>query len=376
MTSAFLASEQTLSEIDSPVRVAAELDPRSSVLHEWTQLREQYGSVTADYLRLSSAAAGEPGSPGRPPRADELAGCTDALTAVTASMDEFGRAHSHALDRARHTITELGVLDQRARTATTQAVTALEQSPAQILTLRTVSSAADALQAAIAGFEQAQGIRGRRAAANTLLTATDRLQSALQDAPGYAERAQRIIRAVDTRRDAIATRRERIPDQMSALRREFSTECSTDLQNSEEVIRTRLGAADTRLGDARAHLDTAPDQAISDAEAARDDLDAAEAAVVAVGDRLRQLREVRADPTTVERQVRFRLRDAQHFAVDNALVDDWGSVLDAQADRISRAQEVLDRIHPDYWTYLTQLRAVEQRVAEIVDRMRGQVAAR
>ena len=97
--------------------------------------------------------------------------------------------------------------------------------------------------------------------------------------------------------------------------------------------------------------------------------------VDAVLDRLRLLREVRADPRGAEQRVRFRLRDAQLFAVNHRLVDEWGSVLDAQADRIERAKGVLDRIHPDYWSYLTQLRAVDDRITEIVSRMRGQVAA-
>ncbi|MGV9671638.1 MULTISPECIES: hypothetical protein [unclassified Gordonia (in: high G+C Gram-positive bacteria)] len=376
MTSAFLASEQTLSEIDSPVRIAAELDPRSRILDEWTQLREYYGQVTADYLRLSSAAtAPDPQNHPRP-RLDEVTRCTDALGAVNTQMGEFGRVHATELDRARHTATELRVLDQRARESATQAARSLETAPPHLLGLRVVTTAADSLQSAIAAFERAQSIRDRRAAGTALVTAGERVQAALMDAPGFSERATRVIRSVDTRRSAIRTRSEKIPDLLSALRREFSAECSTDLQDSDVVIRTHLEAADAHLADARTHLTSAPDQSITDAEAARDDLDSAEGAVDAVGDRLTLLREVRSDPTAVERQVRFRLRDAQHFAVDKSLVDEWGSVLDAQADRISRARGALERVHPDYWSYLTQLRAVEQRVAEIVDRMRGQVAAR
>lgn len=373
MTSAFLASESALSDIDSAVQTAHDLDPRSRVRDQWISVRERYAQVTAEYLRLS-AAAGAPEGPR--PGVEELTRCTDALEAMTEEMSRFGQTHAAELDRARHSITELGVLEQRARVAATTSAAALDEAPPGLLGLRTVSRAADSLRDATISFGNAEGIRSRKSAATAVLAAAERVGSALSDAPGFADRALRVIRSVDTRRSAIETRQAQIPDQLSALRREFSGDCSQDLQNSDAVIREHLRAADAHLEAARTALRTMPDQAIDDAEAARDDLDAAEQAVDAVGDRLRLLREVRADPAATEQRVRFRLRDAQHFAVNNALVDEWGSVLDAQADRISRARGVLDRVHPDYWSYLTQLRAVDQRIVEIVDRMRGQVAAR
>lgn len=374
MTSAFLASEQALSEIDPAVQIAHELDSRSRVRQEWTHLRERYAQVTADYLRLSAASAELAG--GVAPRPDELTRCTDALTAMSAEMIRFAQQHATELDRARHSITELSVLEQRARTAATASAAALDQTAPSLLGLPTVARAADTLSEVTSAFGHANGIRARTSAASAVVAAADHLNSALRDAPGYADRARRVIRAVDTRRSAISTRHEQIPGQLSELRREFSAECSGDLQNSDTAIGTHLRAAEIHLEQARAGLDSAPDQAIADAEAARDDLDAAEHALDAVGDRLRLLRDVRADPAAVEQRVRFRLRDAQLFAMNNSLVDEWGSVLDAQADRIARARAALERVHPDYWSYVSQLRAVESRIVEIVERMRGQVATR
>ncbi|NDK90776.1 hypothetical protein GYA93_14465 [Gordonia desulfuricans] len=371
MTAAFLASETALADIDSAVQVAHQLDPRSRVRADWTALRERYGQVTAEYLRLSGAAAADP-----PPRADEFARCTDALVAMTDQMARFGQAHARELDRARHAVTELGVLDQRARTAATSAGHALEQAPASFMRLTSVSQAADGLSGAIGAYEQATDLPARRSTANALISAAQRVDTALSAAPGFTERAQRVIRSVDTRRGGIVTRAERVPETMSALRREFSGECSADLQTAEAGIRRNIEAAEADLARARERLADAPDQAIADAENARDDLDAAEFAVDSVLSRLELLRQVRADPAATEQRVRFRLRDAQHLAMNSNLVDEWGSVLDAQADRISRAHTRLERVHPDYWAYLTELRAVEDRVAEIVNRMRGQVAAR
>ena len=379
MTSAFLESEQALANTDSAVSVAQQLDPGSHLRQSWTALRERYAQVTAEYLRLSAATQSDDeraARSGPQPRPDEYARCTQALTAMTAEINQFAQSNDRELTRARHTLNETGVLENRARVSATQAATALENTPANLVELGTVSQAAAGLSAAASTFETADGLVARRNAATAVLAAADRVQAALTEAPQFAERADRIIRSVETRRSALHNQSDQIPSMLSALRREFSSECSADLVGVESRIQAHFGAADEHLASARADRSRAPDYAITEAAAAREDLDAAAVHIETVGDRLRELRDVAADPAATEQRVRFRLRDAQHFAVNNTLVDEWGSVLDAQADRISRARAVLDRVHPDYWSYLTQLRAVDQRIGEIVDRMRGQVAAR
>ncbi|GAA1483059.1 hypothetical protein GCM10009624_34990 [Gordonia sinesedis] len=369
LTTAFLESERVLAEIDADVTAAYELEPRTRVRGAWTTLRERYGQATDEYLRVSQLGQGRA-------RPDEIGRTLTALHSATEEMRRFGQAHATELTRARHAVHETQVLDHRARVAATSASTALEHAPDDLAGLRTVASAAASLTDAVARFEQAAGLRDRRQAAQAVVTAAANVETVLTDAPGYAARADRVIRSVETRRGAIVTRSEQIPAAMSALRREFSTDCSVDLQDNDAIIARQLGAADADLAHAKQHLTSAADQAIVDAEAARDDLDTAEQAVDAVLDRLRMLRAVRENPGAEEQRVRFRLRDAQQFALNNGLVDAWGTVLDAQADRIERAKVALRRIHPDYWTYLSELRAVDRRIAEIIDRMRGEVADR
>ena len=190
MTSAFLASESALSDIDSAVQTAHDLDPRSRVRDQWISVRERYAEVTAEYLRLS-AAAGAPEGPR--PGVEEFTRCTDALDAMTEEMTRFGQTRAAELDRARHSITELGVLEQRARVAATTSATALDQAPPELLGLRTVSRAADALRDATISFGSADGIRSRKSAATAVLAAAERVGSALSDAPGFADRALRVI---------------------------------------------------------------------------------------------------------------------------------------------------------------------------------------
>lgn len=370
MTAAFLESEAVLAEIDPAVAVVAATDPRSQLRGAWSAIREQHAEATADYLHLVSPPEGTRF------RQQDYERSTEALRAVTASMRAFADANAGALRRARAAMQAANVQDHEARVAAHRAMTALENAGPTIARLQSVASATDELDRALRVFEQASELRERQSAAATVITSAHRLENILEQASSFEDRARRVIRSVETRRSAIATRRALVPETLSALRRDFSADCSADLQRTETVVDERLARADSAISTAHGMLTDAPDQAIDQADAARDDLAVAEAAVDAVLDRLRVLREVRADPQATERSVRFRLRDAQLFAVNHALVDEWGSVLDAQADRIERAKGDLDRVHPDYWGYLTRLRAVDDRISEIVSRMRGQVAAR
>jgi hypothetical protein len=92
--------------------------------------------------------------------------------------------------------------------------------------------------------------------------------------------------------------------------------------------------------------------------------------VDAVADRLELLRQLRADPTKAARHVRFELRDAQTLAVALNAVNEWGSVLDAQVERIDYIVSRVDVPRPDFWAYSQALDAVSDFVAATVDKMR------
>jgi hypothetical protein len=57
-------------------------------------------------------------------------------------------------------------------------------------------------------------------------------------------------------------------------------------------------------------------------------------------------------------------------------VREWGSVLDAQLERIDRIAGTLTGRHPDYWAYVAQLDAVSAFIAEVVQKMRGRTGQR
>jgi hypothetical protein len=180
------------------------------------------------------------------------------------------------------------------------------------------------------------------------------------------------VRSVATRISAVATRAEQLGPARSALLREFSAACSNDLLDNDRVAAAQSAAAETELQGARAEITSGrPESALAHCTRARKNLREADDAVDAVTDRLRLLREVRANPAEIANKVRFRLRDAQQLAMQRGLVDEWGSVLDAQVERIDRACAALDGVHPDFWTYLTDLEAIGSFIAGVVDRMRG-----
>jgi hypothetical protein len=166
---------------------------------------------------------------------------------------------------------------------------------------------------------------------------------------------------------------ESLPATRSALLREFSADCSKDLNGADDRARRSLDQARTAWAAARDALAAGqPEEAAHQLTMARARLSAAEDDGDAMGDRLRVLRETKADPTAAARATRFKLRDAQLLVVDRGLIKQWGSVLDAQAARIDRAAADLTGPHPDYWSYLQTLHSVDAFVKNVIDRVRGQ----
>ncbi|MCF8607376.1 hypothetical protein L5I01_28865 [Gordonia sp. HY442] len=367
LTDAFFACESAMGKIVPAMRAARAVSPGSVPPAEWDAVRDQYDGVITQYLVVSAD-----GSPDATPAAVD--DCLRGFAQVSATLDRFGRTHSRALNAGQAAAAGAEQAARDARVAATSALTALDSARAEHVGLSAVRVAADALARDLSAFEAASGIAERRSTGEAVAAAAANVQRLLDEAPGMAADADRTIRSLDTRRQAVTTRLEKIPAVVSSLLREFSAECSADLVSTPDDVRADLAAATTELDRARSLKSGAPDEALSATERARTLLTHADDELDRAFDRLTDLREVRHDPVEASAQVRFRVRDAQHFALGHGLEHEWGSVLDAQSDRIDRAATTLERIHPDYWSYLTQLRAVDTRITEIIGRMREQVA--
>ncbi|MGW2545929.1 hypothetical protein ACWC5I_34885, partial [Kitasatospora sp. NPDC001574] len=104
-------------------------------------------------------------------------------------------------------------------------------------------------------------------------------------------------------------------------------------------------------------------------------LETADGSVVAVNERLRQLNEVQHDPSREIERTRFALRDAQRLAMAGRQAPDprHAAPLDAAVARLDRAAVELEEAgrHPDYWRFLTELAAVRETAANVVELIRG-----
>ncbi|CAM3289315.1 hypothetical protein [Tsukamurella hominis] len=368
LTSAFLDADRRFSSLDEDVRTLSAQNPNASAVRQWPTIRDRFGGATERYLWASGSQSGT-----RPPTPQDRDATARELADLVSVLDRFHTDHQRALTNARGARASSAAQEQAARVAAERATDLLAApSTAPYLTLRPVVRATDGLVEAVRQLDTAPDLVARDAAARAVQEKAAELTAAVEAAPRIGDDAQRSLAAAGTRLQAVRNRASDLADTRSALLREFSAACSADLVDNDKVAARESAAAEAALATAARRLrEGTPDLALEDVGTARDHLDTADAAVNAVGERLRTLRSAKADPAAVAARTRFALRDAQHLAVQKQQVHRWGSVLDAQHARIERAIADLERVHPDYWQYLQTLADIDRVIADAVDRMRG-----
>ncbi|CAM3876221.1 hypothetical protein ACXYTP_22125 [Tsukamurella ocularis] len=370
LTSAFLDADRRFSALDEDVRTLSAQNPNAPAVQQWPTIRDRFGGATERYLWASGSQAGT-----RPPTPQDREAAARELADLVSVLDRFHTDHQRALTTARGARASSAAQEQTARVSAERATDLLAApSTAPYLTLRPVVRATDALVAAVRQLDSAPDLVARDAAARAVQERAAELTATVEAAPRIGDDAQRSLAAASTRLQAVRNRAGDLADTRSALLREFSAACSADLVDNDKVAARESAAAEAALATAALRLrEGTPDLALEDVGLARDHLDTADAAVNAVGERLRTLRAAKADPAAVAARTRFALRDAQHLTVQKQQVHRWGTVLDAQNARIERAIADLDRVHPDYWQYLQTLADVDRMISDAVDRMRGRV---
>ncbi|MFC6011517.1 hypothetical protein [Nocardia lasii] len=343
----------------------------------WEPVRARCYAAAGAYLafteELDTAEATAAPVPDGPARADAL---VRQLNEAARGVDEFYHARREGLAEAGRVRAAVPQLLTHVRAEAEQALAAAASSEFGYYpsVRRGVSNLDEALLTASA-VDPGSAVAGAREAAAAVQEATAELSNALSLAPSRTTAAANAIASVTTRLAAVRNRAGALGPAYSALLREFSAASSADLTNNERESRRGIEAADEALVGARvAAADRDPETALELTATAREYLAQAEQLVDAVTRRLEMLREVRTDPDAQARTVRFRLRDAQMLAVDRGLVAEWGSVLDAQAERLDRITAGLTGRHPDYWAYVTELGTVAEFIAGVVDRIRKNVA--
>jgi hypothetical protein len=359
------------------------LEPGARLLDRWKPVEETCFTATAEYVSVSTQYELED-SAGRPLPVDTFGATTayqrvhKTLADAASAVDDFYNRHRTELD---HAVAAVAATPRIAEDAVREALTAraaLDAQPA-VARFRSVQAVAAKLAAETDNLDRALAAgstTGVRDAATAIHAVAGEIQSVLSAAQTAGTRAGTAISSVKTRIEAVNSHIDKVPPARSALLREFSEPNSIDLVGNVDLARAELVKGQQLWRDATAALAAGNSEAALDLLAtARDHLTTATTACDQVTDRLTALRAARADPSAAEKQVRFRIRDAQRLVVDRGLTAEWGSVLDAQARRVDVAKSKLTGPHPNFWAYLSELQSVTEFVRGVVDRIRKQAEA-
>lgn len=184
----------------------------------------------------------------------------------------------------------------------------------------------------------------------------------LDGLPELRDRVRHRTLSLQTRLSALEWRAQQGSDDvLRTLRREYVLSCSVDLDDSAQ--QTGAALERVRAAMARAAAAAAPDVqrwhvALDHLEQAREALDQAQQHVDEPRERLALLREVSADPRRSAAAARFAVRDARQLLMAGSYEDRQARALDALAARLDRADELLDRPHPDWLEYAHTLDAI------------------
>lgn len=352
---------------------------------EWARIAQRCSDATAEYLTVTQRYR-LLDDLGRPTSIDQRAAqaafvkihhdLADAATAV----DTFYRKHATVLEQAKVRLAAAPRVADDARKAAVEAERKLTAAEAEGIAYDSVMDAAGVLIDALSQLtaaEQSGQVAALHRAASSVQEAAAAIDRKIDDARGLGGSVRSSLGSVRTRVEGVSTRLANLTETRSALLREFSAANTRDLVGTDDKAQKALDRGREDLRQAEDHLAAGRvEQAGAAITAAREDLTEAETLHRALTDRLRVLRDTRQDPAAAAKQARFRLRDAQLLVVNQGKVPQWGSVLDAQGDRIDRAVEGLTGGHPDYWGYLQALAAVESFIKDVVDKVRDELAGR
>jgi len=359
---------------------ALERGPAGAALAaEWDAIRRAADDAAAGYLRV-------------PEQYDVDADLTepDARSAEAAL-----RRAEHFLRQALAQVTAFSERNQGRFTTVEQALSRLagagRDAEAAVAAARTAIAAAeragtpahDAVEA-LAEAEQARAVLGEGAAvhglraavqaADTVLAAAFRARTLAETLDAQRDEVSRALASARTRMEAVGTRRERLADTLSALRRDFITSSYADVEGAPATADAALTTARQRLAEAERQLvrRNLP-LARAAIAAARQALDTAGGAVDAVTQRYDYLRELKRDPQTVVQRTRFVVREAQKLFVflGDRVDQRYATQLDSLVRRVTTAEEGFATPHPDFWRLDRDLARIRDETADVVRRLRG-----
>lgn len=375
VTGIFLDLDSRQSIAESAVAATMSVSPDVHIEQDWASVRETCYAASAAYLRIADPTSSWDTIDGIPAaNAPNLQQTQQLLESARSALDSFYDRHRSLLDSAVNQAASISRNADSVLAGAQQARQLLARADARLVEYPSVRQARERLEASSARLQDAQvlgDVAASVAAAQRLQDATAEVTNAILSAPGRDEQARRTISSVRTRIEAVRTRAAETPALISALLRDFNAKSSADLLYNEKLSHTYAEEADALLKQAViARVERRPEDSLEHAAQARAQIAEAEKRVDEVKDRLTFLTDLRADPAKRAQDARFRLRDVQRLVVDRGEISQWGSVLDAQSERIDRIVASLDAPHPDYLAYDRALGDVSAFIANVVSRIR------
>ncbi|MFI1472013.1 hypothetical protein [Streptomyces wuyuanensis] len=311
----------------------------------------------------------------------ELTGAKDELVRVKGELDRFARGLGPLLDTAETQLARLAPAVERARQALLAASNALDAVRASGMRADDLAARLAALAPELTRLNEGAGRHGvpeTLQRADRVVREAEAIRAVAERLPERAAEIDKRLVSLRTRAQALTTRAEGVEPVLSELRRRFTAACWQDLQPVPAEANENVRRAEEKLKEAAKARD---EQRWPDATAllgtVRALLNSTDEAVSAAGDRLRRLDAVAKDPEQEIQRTRFALRDAQRLAMAGRNTPDprHARPLDDSVARLDRAIAGLEGRHPDYWHFLTELEAVRQDVARVVEQIRSERGA-
>lgn len=308
----------------------------------------------------------------------ELTRAKDELVRVKGELDRFGQGLGPLLDKAETQLARLAPAVERARQALLAASNALDSVRASGMRADDLAARLAALAPELTRLNEGAGRHGvpeTLQRADRVVREAEAIRAEAERLPERAAEIDTRLVSLRTRAQALTTRAEGVEPVLSELRRRFTAACWQDLQPVPAQAGESVRSAEEKLKEAAKARD---EQRWPDATAllgtVRALLNSADEAVSAAGDRLRRLDAVAKDPEQEIQRTRFAIRDAQRLAMAGRNTPDprHARPLDDCVARLDRAIAGLEGRHPDYWHFLTELEAVRQSVARVVEQIRSE----
>ncbi|SDM77903.1 hypothetical protein SAMN05444921_11374 [Streptomyces wuyuanensis] len=311
----------------------------------------------------------------------ELTGAKDELVRVKGELDRFARSLGPLLETAETQLARLAPAVERARQALLAASNGLDAVRASGMRADDLAARLAALAPELTRLNEGAGRHGvpeTLQRADRVVREAEAIRAEAERLPERAAEIDKRLVSLRTRAQALTTRAEGVEPVLSELRRRFTAACWQDLQPVPAEANENVRRAEEKLKEAAKARD---EQRWPDATAllgtVRALLNSTDEAVSAAGDRLRRLDAVAEDPEQEIQRTRFAIRDAQRLAMAGRNTPDphHARPLDDSVARLDRAIAGLEGRHPDYWHFLTELEAVRQAVARVVEQIRSERGA-